>query len=519
VLVENVDIGICLIDSTFRLVTANSAQARLVGATPGALVGECCYQRFEGRATPCSHCPGIEAMATGQSATREIQATPPGRATRWVRVQAFPVRNEFGKSRGFIEVVEDVSAQHAAEAEKRAFEQRLRDTQKLESLGLLAGGVAHDFNNLLLGLLGNVDLARARLAHDSPARPHVDAIEGAAQRAADLTAQMLAYSGKGRFHVSQLDLSKLVEEMGSLLSTVISKSAEVRFRLGDDLPLVDGDGTQLRQVVMNLITNASDALTGRSGTITITTGLRELDGADFACMQLGEGLAPGRYVFVEVVDTGIGMDAETRRRMFDPFFTTKQTGRGLGLAAALGIVRGHRGAVLVESAPGVGTSFSVFLPAGQGRAEPREIAAEKAVVVQAPLPASKQRRVLVVDDEESVREVAAMILADAGYEVLTAADGREGIEVFQRERPIAVVLLDVTMPHLDGEQTLIGMRHIDAGVRIVLTSGYSNAESARRLVREGLASFLAKPYRSNELLDAIARECDDAAKPAAAGTG
>jgi len=519
VLVENVDIGICLIDSDFRLVAANSAQAKLFRTTPDALVGQCCYERFEGRATPCSHCPGIEAMATGKAVSREIQATPPGHPMRVVRIQAFPVRGENGKTRGFIEVVEDVTTRRAAEAEKRAFEERLRDTQKLESLGLLAGGIAHDFNNLLLGLLGNVDLARARLAPDSAARPHVDAIEGAAQRAADLTAQMLAYSGRGRLLVSSLDVSSLVEEMGGLLATVISKSAEVRFRLSDDLPLVDGDGTQLRQVVMNLITNASDALTGRSGTITITTGARDLDRADLACMQLGEGLAPGRYVFVEVVDSGIGMDAETRRRMFDPFFTTKQTGRGLGLAAALGIVRGHRGAVLVESAPGVGTSFSIFLPAGQGRATPRAVAREKAPVVAAPLAVSQSRRVMVVDDEESVREVATMILVDSGYDVVMAADGREALDLYARSQPVAAVLLDVTMPRLDGEQTLVELRRIDPGVRVVLTSGYTNAESAKRLVGEGLASFLPKPYRANELLDAIALACEAPAKLGAAGAG
>ena len=257
----------------------------------------------------------------------------------------------------------DSTGRRHAEEERLVFERRMQQAQKLESLGVLAGGIAHDFNNLLMVILGNADLALSKSSAESPVRGFISNIDTAAQRAADLANQMLAYSGKGRFLIEPINLSRLVEEMGHLLASVISKRAAVRYRLADDLPAVQADATQLRQVVMNLITNASDAIGDREGVISIATGVVEIGPPGSAARASGPPLPPGTYAFLEVSDTGSGMDPATQALIFDPFYTTKQTGRGLGLASVLGIVRGHHGEIRVSSKPGQGTTFTVLLPA------------------------------------------------------------------------------------------------------------------------------------------------------------
>ena len=252
--------------------------------------------------------------------------------------------------------------------ERRRGEEQMRNAQKLESLGVLAGGIAHDFNNLLVGVLGNAGLALLELPEDSPARQPIRDIEVSAQRAAELTRQMLAYSGRGRFRVEPVDLSSVVEEMSQLLRRVISKQTQLSLRLGRHVPAVVADVTQLRQVVMNLITNASDALGDAAGIVTLETGTVLADRAMLASTYLNEPLPAGPYVYLEVTDTGCGMDPATSARIFEPFFTTKFTGRGLGLAAVLGIVRGHKGAISVQSIVGKGTTFRVLLPASASTA-------------------------------------------------------------------------------------------------------------------------------------------------------
>jgi len=368
-------------------------------------------------------------------------------------------------------------------------------SRKLESLGILAGGIAHDFNNLLVGILGNAGLALLELPAGSPARPLVEQVEKAALCAAELTNQMLAYAGKGRFVVASVDLSHLVEEMAHLHSAAISKKAILTCDLGEALPAVEGDATQLRQVVMNLLTNASDAVGDESGAITVRTGVVD---ADRRCLEeayLSEDLPEGAYVYVEVADTGSGMDAETKARIFDPFFTTKFTGRGLGLAGTLGIVRAHRGAICVESEPGSGTTFRVLLPAAGHAAaspEPGPPAAGPPVVTGT---------VLVVDDEEAVRTVARSALERAGFSVLTACDGREGIEVFRAHADdIAAVVLDLTMPVVSGTEALRGLRALRAGVPVVLSSGYTEEDATGRFGSYETTAFVQKPYRPSELV-------------------
>ncbi len=377
--------------------------------------------------------------------------------------------------------------------QRRRADEQMRNAQKLESLGVLAGGIAHDFNNLLVGVLGNAGLALLELPDDSPARQPIRDIEVSAQRAADLTRQMLAYSGRGRFRVEPVDLSAVVEEMSQLLRRVISKQTQLSLRLGRQVPAVVADVTQLRQVVMNLITNASDALGETGGTVTLETGTVMADRSMLASTYLNEELPPGLYVYLDVSDTGSGMDPATSARIFEPFFTTKFTGRGLGLAAVLGIVRGHKGAISVESAPGRGTRFRVLLPA----------TATMAGATEAPPGATLGQGaglVLLVDDEEAVRGLARRVLERGGYQVLEAGSGEDALALMkQHPASVRAVVLDLTMPGLGGEATLQQLRQIRPDLPVIVSSGYVPEEEG---TMAGVP-FLAKPYRPSELVDAV----------------
>ncbi|HEX3774128.1 MAG TPA: ATP-binding protein, partial [Polyangiaceae bacterium] len=336
----------------------------------------------------------------------------------------------------------DVSDRVAAERHRGVLESKLLDAQKLESLGILAGGIAHDFNNLLTGILGNVSLMRLELPQNSALREHVDQIESVTVRAADLCRQLLAYSGRGRFVVQALDASELVQQTAQLLKLSIGKNATLRLDLRQALPLMEADATQIRQVVMNLVLNAAEALGERSGVISIATGALHAEEEYLRGTFLAPELSAGQYVFLEVSDNGCGMGSDTQSKIFDPFFSTKFTGRGLGLCAVLGIVRGHKGAIKVYSELGRGTTFKLLFPACAVPA--REDSPRPPVV-------ARRGTVLVVDDEDVVRNVAARILGSFGFDVILAHDGREGVARFrERHAEISVVLMDLTMPAMDG---------------------------------------------------------------------
>lgn len=416
----------------------------------------------------------------------------------YVADHGYIVRDATGKGVRMVGAMINISDRKRAEAERQRLEGRIQHAQKLESLGVLAGGIAHDFNNLLTGILGNASLALAELRPESPARATVRQIEVAAVRAAELTRQMLAYSGKGRFIVQPINLSHVVEEMFGLLDTVISKRAVLRFDFAPNLPSIDADATQIRQVVMNLITNASDAIGERSGIIAVRTGVMHTDDHYFSSTCLDDDLPAGFYVYLEVSDTGCGMDEATVKRIFDPFFTTKFTGRGLGLAAVMGIVRGHRGAIKVYSEPARGTTFKVLFPC-----------AEREAVKEEPISSSAgtwrgSGTILVVDDEESVRAVARKALEKSGFQVVVARDGQECLDIFSRRKEeILVVLLDLTMPRMGGEETFRELRRLRADVRAVLMSGYNEEEVTSQFIGKGIAGFVQKPFRAAELLQAI----------------
>ncbi len=388
----------------------------------------------------------------------------------------------------------DITEKVTSENEKRDLEAQIQHTQKLESLGVLAGGIAHDFNNILMAILGYADLALLDTTPGSSARSSIEEIEKAARNAADLTKQMLAYSGKGKFELTKLDLNSVIREMTHLLEISISKKAVIRFDLRDNLPPIEADPSQIRQVIMNLITNASDAMEETSGVISITTSVMNCDAEYLKTAFLSDRAKAGRYVYMEVSDNGCGMDEETRRRLFDPFFTTKFTGRGLGLSAVLGIVRGHGGTVKVYSEPGRGSSFKILLPAAPG------VADEESLQELCELDSDIHATILMVDDESSVRNVCLSMLERKGYRVLSAVDGRDALKVFrENHREIDCVLLDLTMPHMDGEETFREMRMIDPGAKVIISSGYNEQEVTQRFVGKHLAGFIQKPYRLNEL--------------------
>jgi PAS domain S-box-containing protein len=406
------------------------------------------------------------------------------------------LRDGEGRTVSILSLVQDVTDRVFAEqssrkvaAERQALERKLQEAQKLESLGVLAGGIAHDFNNLLTGVLGNASLARMDLPEDSPVQPLLEQIESAAVRAADLCKQMLAYSGKGRFVVHRLDLNALIEDTTRLLQVSISKRAVLKFQLAEGLPPVLGDATQLRQVIMNLVINASEAVGEKSGFISITTGLARADRAYLAGTFYAPDLPDGDYLALEIADNGGGMPPEVQARIFDPFFTTKFTGRGLGLAAVLGIVRGHKGALKVFSEAGWGTTFKILLPCAFGPVETPS--AETA----APAGWRGSGLTLVVDDEETVRVTTARMLEACGFVTRLADDGRSGFEVFRAApQDYALVVLDLTMPHMDGEEAFQKMIALRPETRVLLMSGFNEQETTARFSGKGLAGFIQKPF-------------------------
>ncbi len=394
------------------------------------------------------------------------------------------------------------------EAERQHLEAQVRHAQKLESLGVLAGGIAHDFNNILMGIIGNAGLAMMELPSDSPVCECIVHIENAAQHAAELTTQLLAYSGKGAFSLRPVNLTRIVDDMMHLVEAAVSKRAFLNVRLNPDVPDIDGDAGQLRQVVLNLVTNASDAVESGGGNIRIATGAMKADRAYLAGTYLHEDFREGPYAFLEIGDTGCGMDRQTLGRMFDPFFSTKFPGRGLGLAAVLGIVRAHRAAIKVESAPGEGTVFRVLFPCRTEIVTPQEAAPP---AIESDVAGGV---VLVVDDEPVVRRVVRLTLERFGYDVLMAEDGREAVEVF-RERPgeINCILLDMTMPVMDGAEAYAQIRKIDASVPIILSSGYSEIDAREQLEESSALTFIQKPYTTVALVEAVSRSIREVQRP------
>jgi PAS domain S-box-containing protein len=419
-------------------------------------------------------------------------------AVRWLSMRTEPLFGADGSSAGVVASVLDVSAARSAAAERSRLQAQLQQAQKLESLGLLAGGIAHDFNNLLVSILANASLARLDVPHHSTLADVLADIEQSAQRAAELTRQLLEYGGRASSQRAAVDLVQVVHELPTLLRASVPHGITVRVLGPEEAHTVDGDAAQLRQVLMNLVTNAIDAMRDRSGVIDVHVATAQLTRDDLTRVVLGAEREAGPYIMVTVRDSGTGMPADVMDRMFDPFFSTKSTGRGLGLAATLGILNSHGGAIDVRSEEGQGTTVRVMLPLASAAPATAPSVDGDSIVW------TGDGTVLVVDDDVAVRAAARRALARAGYEVIEAHNGRDALSLFsERAVDIRCIVLDIAMPVMTGDVCLQELRSRDEYVPVILSTGFDAEDVARGLVELGHASFLQKPYTATGLLRAV----------------
>ena len=423
---------------------------------------------------------------------------------RWFATRGQVLRDPQGNPTRVIAVTTDITEQKIAQRQRESLDRQLLDAQKWESLGVLAGGIAHDFNNILTVVLGSAGLAQRFVPAGSEALPYFEQIEQSCRRAADLCRQMLAYAGRGMPTTGRTDLNRLITESAPLVQVSCSPQTRTLFELAPELPPVQADAAQVRQGLLSLAVNAAEAIGDRPGELLMRSRV-----VDIPPDEPADGYrlppAPGRYVELSVSDTGSGIPPDVLARMFDPFFTTKFAGRGLGLAAVLGMVRSHRGAVRVRTAPGRGTTVVVMWPpAGTSGAVPRPAARTPAAAPASPQsPRPPRPAALVIDDEMYVREVAASTVEELGYEPLLAADGETGLELFrQRQEAVRVAVIDIVMPGMPGDKLLEELRRINPTLPAVLISGYLD----RRAVRLGAnTEFVQKPFHAEELAAAVQR--------------
>jgi len=498
-LLDALPVMIAVIDREHRYVFVNRPYEALHGCRREEIegrplrekLGEAGYQGIRAQ---------VERALAGERVRFEVSFPDPGGdGAQTFSTKYVPKLGPDGAVIGFYSLSSNVTPRVRAEREREQMREKMVTLQKLESLASLAGGVAHDFNNLLVAVIANAELARHALPPDHAVQEELEQVEVAAQRASELSRQMLAYSGRGGFRAETLDVSALALEMAGLLRASLAPGVALSIETDPDPPGVVADPVQIRQVLLNLLTNASEAIDG-SGRVVLRTGAVDASREELAASYVDDDLPAGRYVFLEVSDDGVGMDPATRARLFDPFFSTKFVGRGLGLAAVLGIVRAHRGAVSVESESGRGARFRVLLPATDRKPSVRPAPPR-------PLPRPTQGgHVLVVDDEPAVLRTARRILERNGYRVTSAANGREALEHFARDpSSFAAVLLDLTMPVMGGAETLLELRKLSQDVPVVLCSGYVESQVRESFGNPAAAAVLEKPFTQDALLAVLQR--------------
>jgi PAS domain S-box-containing protein len=468
------DYALLTTDRASRVSSWNTGAERLLGYTAAEIIGQ-----------------NVGRLLVSDDASRDAlrQATLEADRSGWAEHEAWHVRKDGsrflgagvlaamgeGDAREYGRLIRDVTL-------LRRSEQEMQQAQKLEAIGVLAGGIAHDFNNLLAGMMGSLSVVKSRLVPDDPSIPMVDIAESSAVRAAELVAQLLAYAGKGQFVIKRFDFSSLIGEMLPLISASVPKSVQLKLALKPELPWIEADASQIRQIVMNLVINGAEAIGPEGGTVQVSTG--ESQG--------------GTHVFMEVKDSGSGMNETTQARIFDPFFTTKVTGRGLGLAAVSGIIRGHHGTMHVASAPGQGTTFTVSFPVAPPEEIPLVDRPSENVVT------CGEGTILVVDDEPALLKVARVVLEDSGHSVLVAHDGQEAVEIFKKNTlQITAVLLDISMPLMGGSEAFRLIREIQPDVPIVLSSGFSEQSAREKCGLDTTLEFIQKPYRAAKLVEVI----------------
>ena len=486
---------VCRINREGRMLFVTSSLEREIGTATENVVGRTLAEVTQSPEILQKWTDGIASVfRTGQVYKLDFsRETPQGERVYHTRL--VPEKN--GENvENVLSITEDVTSSRLALSQKMLMERRLQEGQRMESLGVLAGGIAHDFNNLLMSMMGYTELVVNALPPDNPLQEHLEQVRIAARRAADLTKQMLAFAGKRKPAFRPIDLNSLVEEISKLLRISISKNITFETALGENLPLLDGEATQLRQVVMNLVINASEAMAGEPGHIVLSTGLETLTAQDLLTMRVGAQLLPGKYLFLKVSDTGAGMSEETQTRIFEPFFTTKFTGRGLGLAAVVGIVEEHHGALRVESRIGEGTAFRLFLPLSEMEREE--------VVIEEKAPQARGGHILLVDDDKSVRDVANIMLTSKGYLVTEASGVLEAVRLLESEKgAFDLLLLDYLMPEGGGTEVAAKANLLVPDLPVLMMSGYSGSENFPDAKAQKEAIFLHKPFTLASLIKSV----------------
>ena len=458
---EAIGDGLAVVDLEGRIQRFNAGLCRMLARPESELARLTCDDLWAG--LPAERQPFRRAIENGRRESIELEYDG-----RLLSITVDPMFDADGRVIGAVQIVRDMT-------DRRRLEEQFRESQKFETIGTLAGGVAHDFNNLLTSIMGNASLVLDALPGSNAHRQKLEDIVRAGQRAAELTHQLLAYSGKGRHFMQKVELSSLIERVETLIEATVPRRVSLEVRLERGLPRIDADPNQVQQVVLNLVSNAAEAIDDASGTIFITTG------AD-----------PSGYVYLEVQDSGCGMDTLTRTRMFDPFFTTKFTGRGLGLAAVAGIARSHKANIQVQSTPGKGSTFRVSFPAD-------EAAAPAAAEIAPRHAAAAGATVLVVDEEEMVRRIACATLEGRGYKVLAAVNGMDAVTKARECADLSVVLLDLTMPVMGGEEAIDQILEARPGVRVIVSTGCDRRDAIACFGHKNVAAYLQKPYTSRQL--------------------
>ncbi|MDD2310640.1 MAG: response regulator [Desulfuromonadaceae bacterium] len=485
---------ISIIDLSHTITRVNRAMAARCGLPPQELIGRKCYEVIDGKCAPHANCSHAKMIQTGKAYSTRIEDK---RFDGYFNVTAAPLFDEEGVLTGCVHVMHDVTEIKRAEEERQNLEKQLQHAQKMESLGVLSGGIAHDFNNILTIILGHCYILKDDIDSGIDPKVHVQQIEAAGNRAADLCRQMLTYAGKSPLLQTEFSFWLLVDEVVKMLNSAIKKNVAITLDLKRDIPMIVGDSSQIQQVIMNLLINAGEAIGDNQGTIAVSLKKTFIDDSTHPETDyFGSRILPGSYACLEVSDSGCGMSEETKQRIFEPFYTTKFTGRGLGMSAILGIVKAHNGALQLASTPDVGTTFKVYIPLAAVQ-EQFEAAAPEDAVKSA---LSAKTTILLVEDENTLLNMEAALLEALGFVVITATNGREALETYRlRGSGIDLVMLDLVMPEMDGIEAYHELRKIDMAVPIIICSGYG-AESVENVIaKDERAGFLHKPYNMWEL--------------------
>jgi PAS domain S-box-containing protein len=416
---------------------------------------------------------------------------------KWIKINATNLLHNH-EIAGILLSYHDISERIRAEEERQVLEQQFHYAQKLESLGVLASGIAHDFNNILTVILGHCHMAREYILPDHDYKISFEKIASAGNRAADLCQQMLIYAGKSPLVQTRVNLWFLVDEVVKMLCSAINKNVTINLELGSDIPEIKGDSGQLQQIVMNLIINASEAIGNDMGIVTVVLSKSEFKENQTVTDMFGKNIVAGRYVCLEVRDTGSGMSEETRLQIFEPFYTTKTTGHGLGMSAIRGIVTSHKGILQLTSAPGVGTTFKVFFPVQEQPDHAETISTASAPGARA------AGTILLVEDDKPLLDMGTVLLELMGFTPLTALNGQEALEIFQnRCNDIDLILLDLIMPVMGGIRTYHELRKTDSLTPIIICSGYG-VELVEDVIKDDVhAEFMHKPYNPDKLRDVM----------------